>query len=1825
MPAPIAIDDLLSASANTPIILSIADLLLANDSDPDGDPLTLASFDQPANGTLVDNGDGTLTYTPNAGYVGQDTFNYTVSDGTLTDNATVTVDVLAFRSDVFDAASLDPLWSIQGPNGSAQLTASGGEAYLEMTVAAGSNMWGSNKDATRVMQAAADEDFGIEAKFLSAPSEHYQMQGLLIEQDADNWIRFDTYRSGSDLHLFAAITNGGSSSPRFNLVIPDGSASYLRATRSGDDWTLDYSADGQTWTTGGSFTHAMTVSSVGTFAGSAAGSNAYTAEVDYFFNTAAPLTDEAGVPSPPAASDDALATDTDAALQINIASDLLANDSDPDGDPLTFVSFDQPANGALIDNGDGTLTYTPNTGYVGQDTFGYTISDGVLTDNATVTVDVAAIGAPSAPSALDDLLTVDADMALNINIASDLLANDSDPDGDPLTLASFGQPANGTLLDNGDGTLTYTPNTGYIGQDTFSYTVSDGTLTDTATVTIDISAPGAEVFSDIFDAASLDPLWSIQGPNGSAQLTASGGEAYLEMTVAAGSNMWGSNKDATRVMQAAADEDFGIEAKFLSAPSEHYQMQGLLIEQDADNWIRFDTYRSGSDLHLFAAITNGGSSSPRFNLVIPDGSASYLRATRSGDDWTLDYSADGQTWTTGGSFTHAMTVSSVGTFAGSAAGSNAYTAEVDYFFNTAAPLTDEAGVPSPPAASDDALATDTDAALQINIASDLLANDSDPDGDPLTFVSFDQPANGALIDNGDGTLTYTPNTGYVGQDTFGYTISDGVLTDNATVTVDVAAIGAPSAPSALDDLLTVDADMALNINIASDLLANDSDPDGDPLTLASFGQPANGTLLDNGDGTLTYTPNTGYIGQDTFSYTVSDGTLTDTATVTIDISAPGAEVFSDIFDAASLDPLWSIQGPNGSAQLTASGGEAYLEMTVAAGSNMWGSNKDATRVMQAAADEDFGIEAKFLSAPSEHYQMQGLLIEQDADNWIRFDTFRNGNELRLFAAVTVDGLSSSKFNFVLPEGAASHLRANRSGDTWTMEYSADGQTWTTGGSFTHALTVASVGTFAGSASTADAYTAEVDYFFNTAAPLIDEVPAPPLFAGDDTLSVNVDENLVIDVSADLLANDNDPQGDPFSIVGNTQPSNGTLLDNGDGTWSYQPNNGYIGQDSFTYDISDGNDTATATVTITVIDPTNDAPTAVNDTVNGIEDQAVVIAAIANDTDPNGDSLTISSVTQPSSGTVQLNPDQTISYTPAPNTNGPDSFTYTISDGRGGSSQATVNISIAPAADAPVGGQDLLSTSIDTGLPINVQADLLINDFDPDGDTITFVGFAQPTHGQLVDNGDGTLTYTPINGFSGTDSFEYTISDGSLTSLATVDVLVRDEIEVWYGTNQNFSVQGTSQDYINILGNADPNYIESLSYSLNGDVEIPLSLGPDSRRLLTSGDFNIDIHKSELDGSSVDDVVEIRATLFDGSIVTKQVVVAYDNSQEWSTNYSIDWDTVSDLQDVVQVVDGLWTIESNGLRIAEPGYDRIVSLGDNSWDSYEVNLTMTVNQIQGHPTGVNGQGFGFGWLWDGHTDDPVPGFQPKAGWNPLATAFYRGEEGAEEFRLYTYPKWGDIDDRANYVFEEGSKYNFTVRIEQTNDFDYTYSTKVWEEGTTEPANWLIQATEIFSEPVTGSFVLIAHYWDVTYGNITVTEITGSDIIQGNDTDETFLSVNTNNAQPGLGEIDVFRGESGADTFIFADEAGNFYDDGLNDTTGIEDYALIWDFETGLDVIHLSGTHSDYNFEPVPQGFDGDTAIYHVNGNPTNELIAVVRNPIDTQQGTSDIIFLDEILV
>ena len=298
---------------------------------------------------------------------------------------------------------------------------------------------------------------------------------------------------------------------------------------------------------------------------------------------------------------------------------------------------------------------------------------------------------------------------------------------------------------------------------------------------------------------------------------------------------------------------------------------------------------------------------------------------------------------------------------------------------------------------------------------------------------------------------------------------------------------------------------------------------------------------------------------------------------------------------------------------------------------------------------------------------------------------------------------------------------------------------------------------------------------------VDPVNDPPV-AIDDAASTAEDTAVTMDV----VANDSDPDGNLDPASANTgctecsEPDNGNLVNNGDGSFEYTPDFGFNGPVNFMYEVCDSDglcDTAEVNITVT---PSNDPPVANDDGVSTAEDTGVMINVSVNDTDPDGnlDPASVNTVCStcevPSNGDLVNRGDGSFEYTPNPNYNGPESFVYEICDTFGACDTALVIITVDPVNDQPVANDDAASTAEDTAVTMDVVA----NDSDPDGNldpastNTSCTECSEPGNGNLVNNGDGSFEYTPNPGFNGPDSFVYQVCDTNLAcDTAVVSITV----------------------------------------------------------------------------------------------------------------------------------------------------------------------------------------------------------------------------------------------------------------------------------------------------------------------------------------------------------------------------------------------------------------------------------------------------------------------
>jgi hypothetical protein len=863
------------------------------------------------------------------------------------------------------------------------------------------------------------------------------------------------------------------------------------------------------------------------------------------------------------AADDSLSVEEGDSVTFD-GQDLLSNDSDSDGDALSIDSVGQPANGTLVDNGDGTYTYTPDTDFSGTDSFTYTVTDNNGSqDQATVSVEVS--DTPDAPVASDDRVSVRADDSKTI----DVLANDSDPDGDPISLDSFEQPAHGTLTQNSDGTLTYTPDSGYLGSDSFTYTINDGTgRTDTATVSIDVNDFPTPTYEDgglIFDgttssAVVVDHQSDFELPNGTLELS------FTADTVSGRQGLFSKdskgNDDGGHLTVLIEDGDLVARLQSDGSVSVPALTASNAISVGETHHVAITFGDAGLKLYVDGELADQASYT---GGIAPNTEPMVIGANQwaSGDNVadSIQDAFDGQIGTVA-LYGEALSQGDIQALADGGT--------VSEPSNTA------------PVAADDSVTTDADTAVTL----DVLANDSDGDGDTLDVTSLGNPSNGTVVENTDGTLTYTPDADFSGSDSFTYTVSDGNGgSDTATVSVTVNEV--VDNPDAVSDQATVTSGESVVI----DVLANDTDPDGDPLSLDSFDQPANGSVTQNTDGTLTYTANSGFSGSDSFTYTISDGTgRTDTATVSVDVNAPAdssepSAVLDETgmtFDgsktsAVVLDHDAAYELPNGTLELsftadTVSGRQGLFSKDSKGnddGGHLTVLIEDGDLVARLQSDGSVNVPvltaSNAISAGKAHHV---ALTFGDAGLKLYVD-----GELAGEASYT-GGIAPNQEPIVI--GANQWASGDEVADS--IEDAFDGQ-MSTVALYNEAMTADKIATLADGGTVSEP---------SNTAPV----------ANDDSATTDVDTSLTLDV----LANDSDDDGDTLDISSLGDPTNGTVVENTDGTLTYTPNAGFSGSDGFTYTVSDGNGGSdTANVNVTVNDIVDD-PMGEFGQISGLTDQ-----------------------------------------------------------------------------------------------------------------------------------------------------------------------------------------------------------------------------------------------------------------------------------------------------------------------------------------------------------------------------------------------------------------------------------------------------------------------------------------------------------------------------------------------------------------------------------------------------------------------------------------------
>ena len=697
-------------------------------------------------------------------------------------------------------------------------------------------------------------------------------------------------------------------------------------------------------------------------------------------------------------------------------------------------------------------------------------------------------------------------------------------------------------------------------------------------------------------------------------------------------------------------------------------------------------------------------------------------------------------------------------------------------------------------AADSATVTeDTTAAI------DVLANDVDNDGGPVTIASSDQPSHGTVVLTGGTSgerigVNYTPTANYCGPDAFTYTLNGGVA---ASVAIGVTCVD--DIPIAVAGAAAVNEDSGPTTVVSA---AGAFDVDGGPVSIAGVTQPANGTVvITNGGADVSYQPNANYCNTppgttlDNFTYTLAPGGTTAVVAVTVQCvnDVPGYTKGAD--QTAALDagpqtiPSWATAisaGPvNETGQavdfivtnddntlfssqpaLSPAGTLSFTPATGASGAatvsvSIHDDGGTANGGVDTSAAQTFIITIN--TAPSA--ATQSTSTNEDTSLSLTLTGADSDGDPLTFSIVT--GPVAGSLGPITPGTCVGIPSACTATVTYTPNLNANGS---------------------------DSFTFRVNDGGSNSAPAtvsiaVTPVDDPPV-AFDDSATVGEDSGAT---AVDVLANDTDVDGGSKLIASVTQPAHGTVVITGLGAGlTYSPTADYCNSppgtspDTFTYTLTPGVTTATVSISVTCVD---DPPVAFDDSATVGEDSgATAVDVLANDTDVDGGPKLIASVTQPAHGTVVitglgagLTYSPTADYCNSPPGTSPDTFTYTLTPGV---TTATVSISVTCVDDPPVAFDDSATVGEDSGA---TAVDVLANDTDVDGGPKSIASVTQPANGTVLITGLGTgLTYAPRANYCNDppattpDTFSYTLTPGGSSAIVSITVTCVNDAPVVVG-------------------------------------------------------------------------------------------------------------------------------------------------------------------------------------------------------------------------------------------------------------------------------------------------------------------------------------------------------------------------------------------------------------------------------------------------------------
>ncbi|HGF3739304.1 TPA: tandem-95 repeat protein [Vibrio parahaemolyticus] len=1328
--SPVAVDDTVSTQEDTVVIIDV----LPNDTDVDGDKLSIESASVPKEQGTVEVVDGKLVFTPAENFNGDAEITYTVTDGQLTDEAKVTVtvnpanDAPTIKVDAVESITED---AVSTDTVVATLTVRDTDTPEDqLTVSLENNSNGYFVlvgDEVKLTQAGVD----------AVNNDELNLKDLTISASVSDGVNPTANDSDS------LIVNRVNDAPTVENAIADQVLSEDFATYTIDlndafkdsDSALNFSVSGNSNVLVSIENGIATISPTADWNGSE--TLTFTATDPSGESVSQPVNFTVAPVADIVADKATVVEDTSTVIKV------LGNDTfEGDGKVVSLDTNNGPANGTVSVNPDGSVTYTPNDNYQGTDSFTYIVTSGGVSESTTVSVDVTPVN--DAPVAKDDTAITDEDTPVTI----DVLPNDNDIDGDKLSIQSASVPEAQGKVEIVDGKLVFTPAENFNGDAEITYTVTDGELTDAAKVTVTVNpvndAPTIKVDaveSITEDAVSTDTVV--------ATLTVRDTDTPEDqLTVSLENN---SNGYFVLVGNDVKLTQAGVDA----VNNDELNLKDLTISASVSDGVNPTANDSDS------LVVNRVNDAPTVENAIADQVLSEDFATYTIDlndafkdsDSALNFSVSGNSNVLVSIENGIATITPTADWNGSE--TLMFTAtdpsgeSVSQTVNfTVAPVADIV-------ADKATVVEDTSTIIKV------LGNDTFESTDKVVSLDAENgPKNGTVIVNNDGTVTYTPDDNYVGEDTFTYIVTSGGVSESTTVSVDVTPEN--DAPVAKDDTAITDEDTPVTI----DVLPNDTDVDGDKLSVESASVPKEQGTVEVVNGKLVFTPAENFNGDAEITYTVTDGQLTDEAKVTVTVN-PANDAPTIKVDAVESITEDAVSTDTVVATLTVRDTDTPEDqLTVSLENN---SNGYFVLVGNEVKLTQVGVDA----VNNDELNLKDLTISASVSDGVN-PTANDSDSLivnRVNDAPTikVDAVESITEDAVSTDTVVATLTVRDTDTpedqlTVSLENNSNGYFVLVGNEVK--LTQAGVDAVNNdelnlkdltiSASVSDGVNPTANDSDSLVVNRVNDAPTVENAIADQELSEDF-ATYTIDLNDAFKDSDSALN---FSVSGNSN----VLVSIENGIATISPTADWNGSETLTFTATDpSGESISQTVNFTV------APVAdiVADKATVVEDTPTIIKVLGNDTF-EGDDKVVSLDTNngPANGTVSINPDGSVTYTPNDNYVGKDTFTYIVTSG-GVAESTTVTVNVTPVNDAPVAKDDIATTQEDTAVTI----DVLPNDTDVDGDKLSIQSATVPEAQGKVEIVDGKLVFTPAENFNGDAEITYTVTDGELTDEAKVTVTV----------------------------------------------------------------------------------------------------------------------------------------------------------------------------------------------------------------------------------------------------------------------------------------------------------------------------------------------------------------------------------------------------------------------------------------------------------------------